>query len=136
MSEIPNLANLPTQPVERAECVMFVARAGDEDGKVEWTFNVALLEDVEPKHVRWAQKELPFDEDAWRGRDYQTAGFLFTDVEFEESHEDDVEIAQEARAERKIFFSSTTAFPDHLFGPRSRPIAIVKTYTTSFQTED
>ena len=137
MSEIPNLANLPTQPVERAECVMFVAREGDEDGKVEWTFNVALLEDVEPKHVRWAQKRLCVP-DEWEERDVQTAAFLFPIFQFEEEHEDDVALAQAAAAERKIFFSSTTSFPDHLFAPRRggrRPIVVVKTYTTSYETE-
>jgi hypothetical protein len=141
---IPSLASLPTQAVDAtipcplippAECVMFVARHGDEDGKVEWTFNVALLKDVEPKHVEWAQKVL-CDSDDWEELDVQTAGFLFAGFDFEEEHEDDLKLAQAAAAERKIFFSSTTAFPDHLFGRRRRPLAIVKTYTTSYQTCD
>ena len=144
LPNIPNLSSLPTQAVDApippappppAECVMFVARHGDEDGKVEWTFNVALLKDVEPKHVEWAQKDL-LDEEEWEELDVHTAGFLFTDFDFESSSQLDVKLAHGARAERKIFFSSTTAFPDHLFGRRSRPLAIVKTYTTSYQTED
>ena len=134
-------ASAPNQPANQpnapANCVMFVARFGqEEDGKVEWTFNVALLKDVELKHIYMAQKELD-DVEEWDAFDLHTAGFLFYDYFSWQNrkffHEDDAKLAEVGRAESKIFFSSTDTFPDHLF---DGTIAVVKTYTTSYHTED